>query len=105
MKKKEGSGSELAMAAIVNVVAYRTLFAALSLPGWWGGMLAAGSMAIATDETASDQARKIAGGLSAPGAIAVQVLRSNMPAKNNQIKNAPCCASCALNQECESSCR
>lgn len=95
MNETKGTGSELAIAAVVNVVAYRTLFSALSLPGWWGGMIAAASMAVASDPSAGERARQIAGGLSAPGAIAVQAFRNSKPIQ------AACCAPCAAGTECE----
>ena len=94
---EQGSGSELAIAAVVNVVTYRALFSAINLPGWWGGMLAAAAMAVAADDQANPKARSIAGGLSAPGAIAIQAIRSN-----NILKDKPCCAPCAAGEVCES---
>lgn len=95
MTDTKGTGSELAVAAIVNVVVYRTLFSALSLPGWWGGMVAAASMAVASDPSAGERARQLAGGLSSPGAIAVQAFR------NSKLTQAACCAPCAAGTECE----
>lgn len=93
----QGTASELAIAAIVNVVVYRALFAVVRLPGWLGGALAAGSMAVATDQTASARARQLAGALSAPGAVTVQILRQNKLI-NGQ---AACCPNCANGQKCE----
>ena len=95
MKETGGTGSELALAAVVNVVVYRSLFSALSLPGWWGGMIAAASMAVASDPSAGDRARQLAGGLSSPGAVAVQAFR------NSKLNQAACCEPCSAGSNCE----
>ena len=93
----QGTASELAIAAVVNVVVYRALFSVVRLPGWLGGALAAGSMAVATDPSASARARQLAGVLSSPGAVTVQILR-----QNKLINGQPaCCPNCANGQKCE----
>ena len=92
------TGTELAIAATTNVLALRAIAAALGAPGWVGGILAASSMAIAADESAAPQLRAIAGLLSAPGAIAVEAIRSTAP---EITKPAACCPDCAAGKTCE----
>lgn len=93
----EITGTELAIAAATNVLTLRAIAAALGAPGWVGGIVAASSMAIASDQTAAPQLQAIAGVLSAPGALAVEAIRST----SNLEKPTPCCAPCAAGTECE----
>ena len=92
------SGTELAIAATTNVLTLRAIATALGAPGWVGGMVAAGSMAIAADEFAPPQVRAIAGLLSAPGALAVEAIRSTAP---ETLQPATCCEKCAAGLACE----
>lgn len=92
------SGTELAIAATTNVLALRALAAAVGAPGWVGGIVAASSMAIAADNQAPPQIRAIAGLLSAPGALAVQAIRSTAP---ETLQPATCCEKCAAGAACE----
>jgi hypothetical protein len=93
----EVTGTELAIAAATNVLTLRAIAAAIGAPGWLGGIVAASSMAIASDPTAAPQLQTIAGILSAPGALAVEAIRSTSRLE----PQAKCCAPCAAGTECE----
>jgi|TARA_R110002051_G_scaffold30108_2_gene69769 hypothetical protein len=95
---REISGTELAIAAATNVLTLRAIAAAIGAPGWVGGIVAASSMAIASDPQAAPQLQAIAGFLSAPGAFAVEAIRSTTPLETK----TSCCASCASGFDCES---
>ena len=94
----EITGTELAIAAATNVLTLRAIAAAIGAPGWVGGIVAASSMAIASDRSAAPQLQAIAGILSAPGAMAIEAIRSTSPLETPK----PCCAPCAAGTECES---
>jgi hypothetical protein len=91
---KQFTDTDFVIAASVNVLTLRAIAAGVGAPGWAGAMVAAAAMAIAGDETVDPQLRKIAGALSAPGAVTVQIL------KDNQELTAPCCAPCAAGEPC-----
>jgi hypothetical protein len=93
----EITGTELAIAAATNVLTLRAIAAAIGAPGWVGGIVAASSMAIASDRTAAPQLQAIAGILSAPGALAVEAIRSTSTLE----PQTSCCAPCAAGTECE----
>jgi hypothetical protein len=71
------SGSDFAIAATVNVLLFRGAAVYLKVPGWMGGAAAAVAMAIAVDPTAAPGARQVAGALSAPGALAIKLIRGD----------------------------
>jgi hypothetical protein len=96
---KRGTTSELTIAAVVNVLTYRALASAAGLPGWSGALVAASAMAIAADPAAPETARRVAGTLSAPGALAVQLMRSEKLTLNSS--DQVCCAACNNGQGCE----
>lgn len=96
MLEDQITGTELAIAAATNVLTLRAIAAALGAPGWIGGIVAASSMAIASDNSAGPQIRAIANVLSAPGALAVEAIRST-----NQIQKEPaCCPDCKAGVSC-----
>lgn len=92
-----GTASELTIAAVVNVLVYRGIARAAGAPGWIGGLVAASSMAIAADPAAPARARQVAGTLSAPGAVVVQLIRS----RQLQALVPACCPNCANGTTCE----
>jgi hypothetical protein len=77
MTPEKMSGSDFAIAAAVNVLLFRGVAVSLKVPGWLGGAAAAVSMAIAVDPTANPGARKVASALSAPGALAIRLIRGD----------------------------
>ena len=60
-----------------NVIVYRGLADAVGLPAWLGALVAAASMVIAADDTADPRMRRVAGLLSAPGAVLIHALREH----------------------------
>ncbi len=96
MLETEITGTELAIAAATNVLTLRAIAAALGAPGWVGGIVAASSMAIASDRSAAPELQAIAGFLSAPGAIAIEAIRST-----SSVRPAACCEPCAAGTQCE----
>ena len=71
------TGSDFAIAAGVNVLLYRTLAASMKIPGWMGGVAAAIAMAVAVDPSVQPGTRQIASALSAPGALAIKLIKSD----------------------------
>ena len=71
------TGSDFAIAAAVNVLLYRTLAVSLKIPGWMGGAAAAVAMAVAVDPNVQPGTKQIAGALSAPGALAIKLFKSD----------------------------
>jgi hypothetical protein len=71
------TGSDFAIAAAVNVLLYRSLAVAFKVPGWMGGAAAAVAMAVAVDPTVQPATKQIASALSAPGALAIKVFKSD----------------------------
>lgn len=94
---KQFSDTDFVIAASVNVLTLRAIAAGVGAPGWAGAMLAAAAMAIAGDEEIDPQLRKIAGALSSPGAVTVQILRDNPQLAGD------CCSPCAAGKPCNES--
>jgi hypothetical protein len=74
---KRATDTEFVIAASVNVLTLRALAAGMGAPGWVGAMAAGVSMAVSADKTAPARVRQIADLLSAPGALAIQIIREN----------------------------
>lgn len=90
--------TDFVIAASVNVLTLRALATGVGAPGWVGAMVAAAAMAIAGDDQVNPDLRKVAGLLSAPGAITVQLLT-----ERKAINQEPCCEPCAAGENCNDS--
>jgi hypothetical protein len=90
--------TDFVIAASVNVLTLRAIASGLGAPGWTGAMVAAAAMAIAADDQVSPNFRKVAGLLSAPGAITVQLLT-----ERKALNQEPCCAPCGAGEICDDS--